>query len=91
MNRAITVLAGGLRRAYMRNIGRKLFVGLTAPLVVVLLAVPAKADSQDDKFVQQLKSNGKQLMRLKKKIPSLSSFWKAFLPIRAKEAQNSRV
>lgn len=37
---------------------RKVFVGLTAPLLALLIAVPAHADSRDDQFVQQMKQIG---------------------------------
>ena len=37
---------------------RTLFVSLTAPLLAVLLAVPANADSRDEELVQQMEAIG---------------------------------
>lgn len=60
MNKTIAVLAGELRAWSMRDTGRKLFVGLIAPLVAVVLAMPVKADTsaQDQQFLAALKAAG---------------------------------
>ena len=57
MERTTAVLAGVMGLERTRGIGRKLFVGVLAPLVAVLLAAPANADIDDD-FVDMLNQNG---------------------------------
>jgi hypothetical protein len=46
-------------RAIMQTVGRNLFVGLTVPLVAVILSMPVKADTdQDQQFLAALKAAG---------------------------------